>query len=166
MTEKDDRLIDTITQALDKQTGELDAEILQRIGGARRRALAQLKEPAHISHRWSWIAGGAVVFACSALIVSAVLFRPETPLNFSPQELEFELMASLYLQPRPGKICLSNSRKLCNHLKINGVHCRKNDVKKWRVVLSVGQAYPSSNGSRRASGLNVGINYPKKIGNV
>lgn len=94
MTEKDDRLINTVTQALDKQTSELDVETLQRIGGVRRQALAQLKEPVHTFHRWGWMAGGAVAFACSALIIAAVLFRPEIPLNFSPQELEFELMAS------------------------------------------------------------------------
>lgn len=94
MTEKDDKLINTITQALDRQTSEFDAETLQRIGSVRRQALAQLKEPVHTFNYWSWMAGGAVAFAVSALIISAVLFRPEIPLNFSPQGLEFDLMAS------------------------------------------------------------------------
>ena len=93
MTERDDNLIDSIKQVLDRQTDELDAETLQRIGGVRRQVLAQLKEPAHTFHRWGWMAGGAVAFVCSALIISAVLFRPEIPLNFSPQGLELELIA-------------------------------------------------------------------------
>jgi len=94
MTEKNDKLINEMTRALDRQTSELDEETLQGISAARRQALAQLKEPVHTFYYWGWMAGGSVAFACSALIISAVLFRPEIPLNFSPQGLEFELMAS------------------------------------------------------------------------
>ena len=94
MTIEDDKLVDAITEKLDEQTSRMDADTLQRIGNARREAIAQLDEPGHAFHRWGWLAGGVVAFACSALIVSAVLFRPEIPLEFSPQGLELELLAS------------------------------------------------------------------------
>jgi len=94
MTEKDDMLIKSITQTLDKQTHQIDAETLQRIGTARREALAQLSETGHAFRRWGWMAGGAVALTCSILIISAVIFRPGTSLEFSPQGLELELMAS------------------------------------------------------------------------